>query len=128
MRRLKTTEVAQVRLALVKAQKGRCPLCPRPLKPQDAVLDHDHDKGHIRAAVHRGCNGAEGKIKGALKRYVGRDVDPTEYLRRLADYLTRHETPQVPLYHPTHRTPEEKRLAKNAAARKRRAAAKTRGT
>jgi hypothetical protein len=34
--------------------------------------------------------------------------------------LQRHSTPQHDLYHPTFKTDEEKRVARNAAARKRR--------
>lgn len=122
MTRLKTTQVAIVRTQLLGQQAGRCALCQLPCSASEAVLDHDHSTGAVRAVLHRGCNALLGKIENNYKRYGVRSV--ASFCQGVAGYLQRHITNQTGLLHPTYRTDEEKRLARNAAARKKRAAAK----
>lgn len=125
MRRLKTTEVAHVRTALMRKQNNTCPLCERKFSTKRvAALDHDHDTGYVRDVLCVNCNGKEGKIKNLVRRASG-DLTDIQWLENLVKYLKKHETPQHGgVFHPTHKTEAEKRLERNAKARKRRAEAK----
>lgn len=88
------------------------------------ALDHDHTTGYIRDVLCLNCNGIEGKIHN-LARRGGGSRGSYDFIRALIRYWERHEKPQHGgLFHPTHKTEEEKRLARNAKARKRRAALK----
>ena len=102
-------------------------LCQEPVSAaakKKPCLDHDHTTGYIRDVLCLNCNGVEGKIFNLARRAKAKKT-PIEWLHRLVKYYARHETPQHGgLFHPTHKTPEEKRLARNAKARKRRAALK----
>lgn len=122
MTRLKTTQVATVREELRKAQQGTCALCRMPCGPDEAVLDHDHSTGAIRATLHRGCNALLGKIENNHKRYGVRHLGA--FCSGVAGYLQAHITNRTGLFHPSHKSEEEKRLARNAKARKARAARK----
>jgi hypothetical protein len=46
------------------------------------------------------------------------------WLEGLATYWRKHETPQTEYIHPDHKSEDDKRLARNAAERKKRANAK----
>ena len=121
-KQLKPTEVASVLSQLVKKQKNRCAVCGKPFTPRDKpVLDHCHETGFIRGALHNSCNGAEGRVKTKAKLgHAG--VSAYDYLIGLGKYLDKHSKPQFQLIHPTHKTAEQKRLERNAKARKLRAA------
>lgn len=120
-RKLKHAEVAQVREA-IRAKQGRaCPLCEEPLPAANACLDHDHVTGHIRGALCRNCNGIEGKINNLIRR-AKKKLTPAKWLDNLRAYRVHHETSQHKLIHPTHKTEAEKRDARNAKARAKRAA------
>ena len=119
MNRLKTTQVGPTREALRARQDYRCALCKGLLPEGEAVLDHDHATGAIRGTLHRGCNALLGKVENNYRRYGVRNL--AAFMAGLASYLQRHETNQTGLLHPSHKTDEEKRLARNTAARKRRA-------
>lgn len=119
IRKLKAAEVKKVREELLRRQGGVCALSRYPLDPKDAVLDHDHRTGHIRGVLHRGVNSLLGKLENNHGRYgvslpqvIALGAGLAAYLK--ADYGT------MPL-HPTHKTTEEKRIRRNAQARKRRA-------
>lgn len=121
-RQLKASEVASVLAQLVKKQKNRCAVCGLPFTPRDgAVLDHCHDTGFIRGALHRSCNGAEGRVK-TKARLGHKGVGASDFIIGLGKYLESHATPQYNLIHPTHETEEQKRIKRNARARKLRAA------
>ncbi len=107
---------------MLTAQGGRCALCAQVCTPQEAVLDHDHETGAIRAALHRGCNALLGKVENNYRRYGVRNL--AAFMAGLATYLQKHEQNRTGLLHPSHKTDEEKRVKRNALARKRRAAAK----
>lgn len=117
--RLKTTQVAMQRELLRQTQGNNCALCKMPCSSTEAVLDHDHDTGAVRGTLHRGCNALLGKVENNYKRYGVRHL--AAFCAGLAPYLQLHMTNQTMLIHPTHKTEDEKRLARNAKARKARA-------
>lgn len=123
--KLKHSQVAPVRAKLMASQGGKCPLCERSFTGRNAVkpaLDHCHTNGHIRDVLCLNCNGMEGKIFNLARRMM--KDNPTLAVERLSSYWTKHRTSQHGLIHPTHKTETEKRIERNAKARKRRAAAK----
>lgn len=125
MTRLTTAQIAPVRAKLLGQQKYLCPLCQGSMKggKKKPALDHNHQTGYLRDVLCLNCNGMEGKIFN-LARRCGKGEE-LRFLQNLMDYWNKHETPQHGgLFHPTHKTSEEKRLATNAKARKKRAALK----
>lgn len=104
--KLKSTAVKKTRLELLEAQAYMCAICKLPCTIDQAVLDHDHTGGHIRAVLHRGCNAAEGKILNTLRRCGIKN--PAEYLISLVQYHELHTTNQTGLIHPLHFTADEK--------------------
>lgn len=120
MKRLSTSQVPDVTRQLVRMQGGKCGVCGLPFTKRDGpVCDHDHDTGIIRGAIHRSCNGAEGRVKSKAKMgHTG--VAPADFIIGLGKYLEKHKKPQTKLIYPSHRTDEEKRLERNRKARIRR--------
>jgi hypothetical protein len=99
----------------LKRQKGVCPLCGTEILPEEAALDHSYDTGHVRATLHRSCNGAEGQIK----RWAGqrsRGNDPTLFLKNLLKYWEKDYSKN--LIHPTFGKRERKKRAKTGRTRK----------
>lgn len=91
---------------------------------KNPVLDHDHQTGFLRDVLCRNCNGMEGKVFNLARRAKG-TLTELEWLENFLAYHRRHAEPQHGgILHHTHKTAEEKRLARNAKARTRRAAAK----
>lgn len=121
-RKLKAAEIKAEREALLYQQGGLCALCKGVCTESDAVLDHDHGTGAIRASLHRSCNALLGKVENNYRRYGVRDL--AAWAQGVAAYLQRHMVNRTGLLHPTHKTDEEKRLARNAKARKARTARK----
>lgn len=118
-----------IKKELIKRQLGKCPITGRDLRAMtsvNVVIDHNHKTGFIRAALPRAINGLEGKVKNLLIRWGGckTDGEIIAMLRKLADYLELHRTPQTHWIHPEHLSPAEARAKKNAKARKRYAASK----
>lgn len=103
-------------------QGFRCGMTGYPLTPEQAVVDHDHQTGHIRGVIHRGVNALLGKIENNHKRY-GVSL-PLLYamLEETERYLERDHTGN-PIY-PSHKSEDEKRLIRNAKARAKRATSK----
>lgn len=123
-RQLKVSELQGVRAQVLLKQGGKCAICGKPIKGRDvATFDHDHDTGFLRGVLHASCNGVEGKVKAMAHRsHAG--VLSAEYLIGLGKYLEFHKIPRLNALHPTYKSPAQKRDARNAAARKRRAAKK----
>lgn len=125
MRKVARSQMSSYTARLLKEQGGLCPLCGTAIDMSiraSACLDHNHVTGEIRGVLHRACNAAEGKVKNAVARWggTGEDYDKIiAYLERLIAYL---KQPGTGLMYHTHLTPEEKRLKRNAQARKARAA------
>ena len=117
IRQLKPSEVASVLDKLVRKQDHKCAVCGRPFTKTDRpVLDHSHDTGFIRGALHNSCNGAEGRIK-AQANLGHKGVPSGEFVIALGKYLEDNEKPKYMLIHPTHLTEEQKRKKRNAKAR-----------
>lgn len=119
MRKLKQSEIAPTREFMLALQTGNCRLCKLPLPASKAVLDHDHSTGAVRDTIHAGCNSLLGKVENNHKRYGVPNL--AAFCHGVASYLQRHETDQHGLLHYTHKTPDEKRVARNTKARKSRA-------
>jgi hypothetical protein len=96
---MKQSDIKEYREAQLKKQRGVCPLCGTVIQPEEAVLDHCHDTGHVRKVLHRSCNAAEGRIK----QWAGprsRGDDPEKFLRNLIKYW-KSEYSDNPV-HPNH--------------------------
>ena len=133
-RKLQAREVKPARDLLQKAQNNKCILCGCDFATQtikgrkrvpkyQSTLDHCHDHGYVRGVLCINCNGREGEILNRAKR-CRRDGSHVDWLERLLNYWRKHETPQTQYIHPEHKTADEKRIAKNAKERKKRAAVK----
>lgn len=124
VKHLKNSQVASVREQLLRAQKGVCAICNQKIIGSDrAVLDHDHDTGFIRGVLHASCNGIEGRMK-ALGHRSHKGVVSADYIIGLGKYLEAHRKPRLNAWHPSFKSPQQKRDAANAKARARRAAKK----
>ncbi|AHB12117.1 endonuclease VII [Xylella phage Paz] len=111
-----------MRARIAEEQGGRCKLCQGKLgtkAPLDPVLDHDHLTGAVRGVLHRGCNSLLGKVENNALRYGVHAL--SAFCHGLAPYFQAHVTNITNLLHPTFKTADEKRLARNAKARKARA-------
>ena len=76
---------------LLRNQQELCELCELPATKTDPfVVDHQHwGDGHIRGVLHKSCNGAEGKIKFALK-HIHCAADWKVVINNLVDYLAKN--------------------------------------
>ncbi len=111
---------------LISKQSGICPICGKDITrtaSNNVVVDHDHKTGIIRAALHRGCNGTEGKVYRVVQMWgkASTLAGVIQVLENLIKFWKKHKTPQTNLIYYSHKTPTEKRLAVN---KKRRLAAK----
>ena len=117
--RLKTNEIRDYRLKTLDAQGHNCALCNEVIALTEAVLDHDHKSGLVRGVLHRGCNSLLGKIENSL--VMNRIT--ADRLESILLNLQNYTHQDLGVLHPTHRTPEEKKLRakKRAKLRKKRA-------
>lgn len=113
--RLKVAEVAATRKRLLAEQGGKCALCQQACTEAAACLDHCHSTGAIRAVLHRSCNAVLGKVENGCVRYAVRDR--VAFCAGLAPYLRRHGVNTTGLLHPSHKSEDEKREARNRKAR-----------
>lgn len=85
-------DVKRVREALIKEQRGVCPVSKESLvKP---CLDHAHDDYQlVRGVLSHGCNIFLGNIENAYKRRISwwLSIPLSELLRNIADYLDKPE-------------------------------------
>lgn len=120
--RIKTTDVATVRERQRLAQGHRCAICQLPMTAAEACLDHCHSTSNVRGTLHRGCNALLGKVENNAARYGVRNI--AAFANGIAAYLQLHSTNITGYLHPTFKTEEQKRVARNTKARKTRAANK----
>lgn len=118
-------------MRLLQQQGGVCALCGLPVDPKEKgalVLDHDHETGQVRGALHRSCNSSEGKVANAAGRWGAKSMsysDIVPFLERLVAYL---KQPAQEVLYPTFKTADELRIQRNAKERVRRAERKARAT
>lgn len=125
MRKIARTQMRAWTLQQLKKQGGKCLLCGDVIDasiPREAVADHDHNTGEIRGILHRSCNGGEGKVANAAGRWGAKSMDYDKIVPWLKNLIAYLERPGLGVMYPTHKTEDEKRLARNAKARKTRAA------
>lgn len=117
--------VAVARANILAKQGGKCAICEVNIvkEHKQPTLDHDHNTGICRGVLCNNCNGIEGKVNNLANR-AKRDGTPREWLVKLLKYLDHHDTNRTSMIHPTHKSDEEKRVLKNARARKARATAR----
>jgi len=106
--KLKTTGVKKTRTLMHEQQGGFCAICNLVCTPEEAVLDHCHKGGHVRAVLHRSCNSLLGKVENGAPRYGMKPAQLIAFLHGAGNYLSTHAANQTALIHPTHFTPEEK--------------------
>ncbi len=134
--KLKRTQIAQARKILLAKQGNKCALCNADfstmvIKGRKRVakytpsLDHCHNHGYVREVLCRNCNGKEGEIFNRATS-CKRDGTALDWLKTLVAYWEKHATPQTTYIHPDHKSEDDKRLARNAKERKKRADARAR--
>lgn len=129
MRKLTRSQLRPFALRMLQAQGGVCALCRKPIDltiKGELVVDHDHVTGQIRGALHRSCNAAEGKVANAAGRWGAKSMAYDAIVPWLENLLGYLKQPAQEALYPTHKTPEELRLQRNATERKRRAERKAR--
>ncbi len=117
MKQLRPSEVKSVCDQIARKQNNKCAVCNKPFTQRDGpVLDHCHITGYIRGVLHNSCNRVEGRVK-AKAHLCHKGISATEYIIGLGKYLTDTKIPKYNLIHPSHMTPEAKRLQRNKKAR-----------
>jgi len=121
--RLTASQTKPYRDNLLAKQAGRCRLCGDKVAKGEEVLDHDHKTGRCRGVLHRGCNAMLGHIENNMPRHKLTNTGRlARFLAGVVQYISDDYSDRP--FHSTHRTEEEKRLKRNAKARKARAKAK----
>ena len=123
MRKMKQSELPEVKRMLLNKQNGICPICGKDLTktaPVNQVLDHCHETGVVRAVLHRGCNKAEGSVLNTIMRWgkAGSMAAVIATAERLVNFWKLHSTPQTDIIYYGHKTAAEKRAAYNAKRRR----------
>jgi len=119
-RKLKSKEVKPVRQAMLESQAYSCAICKLSVEEDQAVLDHCHRGGHVRAVLHRSCNSLLGKVENNAPRYGMKVEQLVGFLNGAAAYLDTHRENQTGLIHPTHFTAEEKVERRKAKVKRQR--------
>jgi hypothetical protein len=121
--KFKQSDLPIIRRKLIAMQNGLCPVCGKDLtrtSNRNLVVDHDHDTGIVRAVMHRGCNGVEGKVKRLVSTWgKAKGIEQVILtLERLITFWRLHQTPQTEWIYYNHKTAAEKRAAYNKKRRK----------
>lgn len=104
MIKIRQRDIRDLRLQILQEQHNLCAICNEHLDIKEAVLDHDHKTGYIRAVLHRGCNAFIGHIENNQAR---NRITPSRLQAILKNFLFYTSTHR-PIIHPTHKTPEER--------------------
>lgn len=129
IRKLTRSQLRPLVMRLLQQQGGVCPLCQLPIDMSikgEAVCDHNHITGRVRGVLHRSCNAALGKMEHAVGRWGCKSMAYESMVPWIAAALVYYAQPEHPYTYPTHKTPEELRLERNAKERKARATRKAR--
>jgi hypothetical protein len=123
MEKCKLSDLPKIRQELIVKQNGLCPICGKDLTrvaTKNLVVDHDHSTGVIRAVLHRGCNGLEGKVLRFLTTWgkAKTKLEVIGTLKRLINFWELYSTPQTDWIYYNHKTAAEKRAAYNAKRRR----------
>ena len=114
--KLKPKDIKPLREQILNEQQNRCAICHEAVLPDEAVLDHCHKTGYIRAVLHRGCNAYIGHMENNLARNKITPARLQTILDNFLIYINSHR-----LYvHPTHLTEDEKKARQKRRAKKRR--------
>lgn len=105
LEKLKTKDIKPLREQILKEQHGLCAICRESIAIGEAVLDHCHKTGFIRAVLHRGCNAFIGHLENNQKRNHITPNRLNQILLNFIYYINSHRL----IVHPTHLTPEEKK-------------------
>jgi hypothetical protein len=115
LERIKPRDIKALREKLLEEQRGLCAICHEHVTPDEAVLDHCHKTGYIRAVLHRGCNAYIGHMENNQLR---NRITPERLAHILANFETYVNTHRL-ILHPTFRTQEERKESAKKRARKR---------
>lgn len=129
IRKLSRAQLRPLAMRLLKEQGGLCPCCSKPIDMTikgEAVVDHSHVTGQVRGILHRSCNAALGKMEHAVGRWGSKSMDYAAIINWINNALVYYAQPEHPFIYPTHVTPEEARVLRNAKERKARATRKAR--
>jgi DNA-binding sugar fermentation-stimulating protein len=115
--KLKPKDIKPLREKILLEQSGCCAICHEAVMPDEAVLDHCHKTGYIRAVLHRGCNAYIGHMENNLARNKITPARLQAIMINFLIYINSHR-----LYvHPSHLTADEKKARLKRRAKKRRA-------
>lgn len=107
--KIKQSDVADLRNAMLSDQAYRCALCGTSLDPAEAALDHCHTSGRVRGVLHTSCNILLGKVENFVGRYGRRLVTEGRLpgaLGGMYEYMQDDYTDN-PLHY-KHKTPTDK--------------------
>lgn len=121
--KLRPKDIKPLREQILLEQHGLCAICHEALQPDEAVLDHCHRTGFVRAVLHRGCNAYIGHLENNMAR---NRISPERLGQILANYMYYVNSHRLYI-HPTHLTPEERQAKAKKRAQKRRAKRKQNG-
>ena len=115
--KLKPKDIKATREQILQEQNGLCAICNEAVMPTEAVLDHCHKTGYIRAVLHRGCNAYIGHMENNLARNL---ISPNRLAKILTNFEMYINTHRL-LVHPTHLTAEERKARAKKRAKAKRA-------
>lgn len=114
LQKLKASEIAAWREKQKAEQGGKCALTGWYLGEKSAA-DHCHKTGMMRSTLSGWANSTLGRVENWANR-IGGGIAPAAFLRACADYIEYHEKNPSFVFHPLHKTPEEKKAAAKAKA------------
>ncbi len=121
LRKLKNKEIPVVRKELLTKQDNKCYMCGFDLSNsnnKNIHLDHSHSTGLVRSVLCARCNQLQGKVEKMYNRFTPKvrksTKDERNFYLGLYRYLDVISTNYI---HPTYKTANEKRIARNKKAR-----------